>query len=295
MIRSMTGFASVAGISAGQSWLWEIRGVNARGLDLRLRLPDGCDGVEGALRAAVGAQVTRGAVTVSLRIGAADAGAAQVDMVALAAVLDGIATVTSVARGRGVAVLVPSATDILGFRGVWTTDTATGLSADLIAAVTAAIPRLLDDFNAMRTAEGAALDVVLTAHLTAIAADVAAARSAAAARAPVTETALRSALDRVRTAAPDIDPARIAQELALIAVKADVTEELDRLEAHIGAARTLLAGDTPPGRKLDFLAQEFNREANTLCAKAGSTALTAIGLSLKALIDQMREQVQNVE
>src|SRR5690606_26680890 len=121
------------------------------------------------------------------------------------------------------------------------------------------------------------------------------ARLAAAARRPDQVEALKAALGRLSDAAPGLDPGRLEQELALIAVKTDVTEELDRLEAHVGAARKLLAAAEPIGRKLDFLMQEFNREANTLCSKAQSTDLTRIGLDLKTVIDQMREQVQNLE
>jgi uncharacterized protein (TIGR00255 family) len=153
----------------------------------------------------------------------------------------------------------------------------------------------LVDFTAMRASEGAALHALLVGHLDDIARLTEDAATTAAARAPEMATALNASLARVMDAAGGADPARIAQELALIAVKADVTEEIGRLRAHVDAARGLLASGAPVGRKLDFLSQEFNREANTLCSKAQSSALTATGLELKVAVDQMREQVQNVE
>jgi len=136
---------------------------------------------------------------------------------------------------------------------------------------------------------------VLSGHVDAIAGFIAASEAAAEARRPALHTALTENLKRITADVADVDPDRIAQELALITVKQDVTEELDRLGAHVAAARAMLADPAPMGRKLDFLAQEFNREANTLCSKAQNKALTAIGLDLKAVIDQMREQIQNVE
>ena len=147
-----------------------------------------------------------------------------------------------------------------------------------------------------RAAEGQALTAILAAQIDRVEALTGAARATADARAGRTGALLRSRVDAVMSAASlPVDEARLAQELALIAVRADVTEELDRLQAHVAAARTLIAGDGPVGRKLDFLMQEFNREANTLCSKAQASELTAIGLELKVVVDQMREQVQNVE
>ncbi|MFN4170732.1 MAG: endoribonuclease YicC domain-containing protein, partial [Pseudorhodobacter sp.] len=163
------------------------------------------------------------------------------------------------------------------------------------AALLADLPALLAEFNASRAAEGAALHAVIAAQLDRVEALTDAAAVAAEARRDSAAQTLRDALARVMEAADGMDPARLAQELALIAVKSDVTEELDRLRAHIAAARALLADADPVGRRFDFLMQEFMREANTLCSKAQSQGLTAIGLDLKTVIDQMREQVQNVE
>ncbi len=166
----------------------------------------------------------------------------------------------------------------------------TGLIAELVRAAAAVFAALAE----ARAVEGAALARVLAAQLDRVAALVAAARETAEGRAAKSGALLRERLEAVLAVIP-VDEARLAQELAVIAVKADVSEELDRLEAHVDAARGMIAGAGPVGRKLDFLMQEFNREANTLCSKAGAADLTAIGLELKVVVDQMREQVQNVE
>ena len=165
------------------------------------------------------------------------------------------------------------------------------LRADLIAA----LEGMLAEFAAMRAAEGVQIGAVIAAQLTRIAELTDAAAEAAEARRPDWEAGINAALARVIEGAGGADPDRVAQELALIAVKGDVTEEVDRLRAHIAAARDLLADPKPVGRRFDFLTQEFVREANTLCSKSGSSRLTAIGLDLKHVIDQMREQIQNVE
>ena len=164
-----------------------------------------------------------------------------------------------------------------------------------LAEIGADIGPLVAALAAARAGEGAALAATLAGQLGRIAALAAAARSTAEARAARGGELLRSRLEAVLATVATVDEARLAQELALIAVKADVTEELDRLEAHVAAAGALIADGGSVGRRLDFLMQEFNREANTLCAKSGSSELTAIGLELKVAIDQMREQVQNVE
>ena len=195
----------------------------------------------------------------------------------------------------GVTLAQPTPADVLAQRGVVlqgrNEDDSSALAPILIADFNA----LLDDFTSMRASEGAALEAVARDQLSQIDVLTKQAAIAAAARKDQTKANLKSALLRVVDAAPDMDEGRIAQELALIAVKTDVTEELDRLRAHITAAHALLDDPKPVGRKLDFLSQEFNREANTLCSKAQSTELTAIGLDLKAVIDQLREQIQNVE
>ncbi|WP_263722210.1 YicC/YloC family endoribonuclease [Defluviimonas sp. WL0075] len=293
---SMTGFAERRGSDAGADWVWEIRAVNGKGLDLRTRLPDGIDGLEQGARAAVSARMARGNATLSLKLSrAAEAGAIRVNAAGLSAALDAVSQVGAEAARRGVELPAPSATDILTLRGVLETGAVAEDTGPLLAALLADLDVLLADFAAMRAAEGRALAVVIDGQIARIAQLADEARTAAEARRPQMEQALRDNLARVLAGAAEADPARVAQELALLAVKADVTEELDRLAAHVAAARRLLAEKGAVGRKFDFLMQEFMREANTLCSKSGNAELTRIGLDLKTVIDQMREQVQNVE
>ncbi|MBI1217809.1 MAG: YicC family protein [Rhodobacteraceae bacterium] len=295
MVMSMTGFASRRGEGAGAAWSWDLRSVNGKGFDLRLRLPDGLDGLEAAVRAAISRGVVRGNVSLGLRLDRVTGTATQrVDPEALAAVLAALKQIETAALDADVALAPASAADVLTQRGVLT-GAAEADPAPLLAALLADLPPLLADFHAMRAAEGRALADVLRAQVTRIAALAAESRALAEARRGQAATTLREALDRVLAAAEGVDAGRVAQELALMAVKTDVTEELDRLDAHVAAARTLLAETGPVGRKLDFLMQEFNREANTLCSKSQSAELTRVGLDLKVTIDQMREQVQNVE
>lgn len=296
MICSMTAFASRTGDLGPVSWVWDMRGVNGRGLDLRLRLPDGLDGLEQALRAKITTALTRGNVTVTLRLTRDEAGGGmRLDEAALAAVLQALDNVQERAFAMGVTLGQPTAADVLAQRGVLVSAVAETDNGALVTALTQDFAAMLAAFTAMRASEGAALLDVITGQLSRIAELIEQSATAAAERAPTQRATLQAALVRVMESVAEADPARIAQELALIAVKSDVTEEIDRLRAHVAAARALLAQDNPAGRKLDFLAQEFNREANTLCAKAQSSTLTAIGLDLKAVIEQMREQIQNVE
>lgn len=297
MTVSMTGFAARKGQGAGYGWGWDIRSVNGKGLDLRLRVPDWIDGLEAALRAELGKALGRGNVSLSLRV-ARDGGEEvplRVNTPALQAVLKALGQVEEAAMGAGVTLAQATAADVLSVRGVLDTGAADEDTAPLRAAILADLPPLLAEFNAMRAAEGAALRGVIAAQLDRIETLTADARREAEARRDAQATALRDALAKIMANADGVDEVRLTQELAMIAVKNDVTEELDRLTAHVAAARALLAEDAPVGRKFDFLMQEFMREANTLCSKAQALALTRIGLDLKTVIDQMREQVQNVE
>ena len=297
MIVSMTGFAARKGQGAGAAWSWEVRSVNGKGLDLRLRLPEGIDGLEPLVRAELARRVQRGTVSLTLKL-TREAGPepVRVNRAVLAAVLSGLAEVTAAAAGRGLDLCAPSAAEVLGLPGVLDRSPAEPDDTEpLRRALMADLPPLLDAFTATRSAEGAALVAVLGTQIDLIAALTADAAAEALLRRDTIGQSLQQSLARVLAGAAGVDQTRLAQELALIAVKADVTEELDRLTAHIAAARALLADPGPVGRRFDFLAQEFNREANTLCSKAQSIALTRIGLDLKTVIDQMREQVQNVE
>jgi len=291
----MTGFAVLAGEGAGFSWTWEGRSVNGKGLDLRLKLPEGIDGLEGAVRSEAAARFTRGNLSLALRLDrTAGAGAAALDSDVLERVLSALTQVDARARGVGLELRQSSAAEILSLRGVMDTS-AQAVEAAPKTAILSDLAAFLDALAGMRATEGQALARVLEGHLAAIESLTRAAAQAASDRVPAQAEALRTALARVMENADGADPARVAQELALIAVKSDVTEELDRLHAHIAAARALLAEDAAIGRRLDFLSQEFNREANTLASKSGFVPLTRVALDLKAAIDQFREQVQNVE
>jgi len=303
MTISMTGFAARRGQTGGVAegggwfWSWDLRSVNGKGLDLRLRVPDWVEGLEPALRAELGRAIARGNVSLSLKI-ARDAGpeaGLRINKAALGAVLRALSEVEAEAMAAGVTLRQAGQAEILGFRGVLETASADEDTAGLRAALLADLPALLEEFNASRSAEGAALGQVIAEQTDRIEALTQEATEVALARRDGAAQALQEAVARVMGAADGMDPARLAQELALLAVKTDVTEELDRLRAHVAAARLLLADTAPVGRRFDFLMQEFMREANTLCSKAQSQGLTRVGLDLKTVIDQMREQVQNVE
>jgi uncharacterized protein (TIGR00255 family) len=296
MIHSMTGFATLKGQFGPWSWVWDIRAVNARGLDVRLKLPEWIDGIEQPVRKAVTAAVERGSVSLGLRVNReADAGALSLDGAALERSLSFLAEISHAAEARGLMLAQPSAVDIAAMRGVLDTQASDDDTAPLAKALLGDLPELLAAFNAMRAHEGAVLGAVLGDQLSQVEALVAAAGAAIEGRRDAQSEALQTALARVLDNSGGADPDRVAQELALIAVKSDVREEIDRLGAHVDQARSLLDGAEARGRKLDFLMQEFNREANTLCSKSQYQELTRIGLDLKAVIDQMREQVQNVE
>ena len=296
MTRSMTGFAERRGEGAGHEWRWEIRSVNGRGLDLRLRLPDGVEGLEAAAREAVGAVASRGSVTLGLRLARSSeaAGARGIDADALSAALAMLAEIESAARLEGVPLAAADAGRVLAMPGVVREAREEPDAPALRAALLAGLAPLIASWDAMRGAEGERLAEAIATRLDRIEALVGEAREAARAREGTQAEALRRAVARVSEEVA-VDPDRLAQELALIAVRADVAEEIDRLAAHVAAARDLLASRGPVGRKLDFLSQEFAREANTICSKAQSGALTHAGLELKAVVDQMREQVQNLE
>ena len=298
MTVSMTGFAARKGQGCGYTWAWDIRSVNGKGLDLRLRVPDWIDGLETAIRTDLGRALQRGNVSLTLKVskdGSEVEGGVRVNHVVLTQMLTAIAEVEQAALNAGVTLAQASHADVLVMRGVLDQTTTDDDIAPLRKALLADLPHLIADFQAMRATEGAALAAVIAAQLTLIADLTANAATESATRNTSSNASLRDALARVLANTDGVDETRLAQELALIAVKSDVTEELDRLAAHVAAGRALIGDTGQVGRKFDFLMQEFMREANTLCSKAQSLALTRIGLDLKTVIDQMREQVQNVE
>jgi uncharacterized protein (TIGR00255 family) len=295
MVNSMTGFAAHEGSDPIFSWSWEMRSVNGRGLDIRLRVPDRMVKLEPKLREQIVGVVGRGNVSLSLRLSARTVGTElQINQDALTGALAAISHVTSAAGAQGVALTPSTPAEILALRGVFEAEPVETVAPD-DAALLADFALLLAEFLAMRAREGQSLDAILQEQLT----QMAQITNAAAARADLRQDAvaetLRQNIQKVLSATDGVDEGRLTQELALLAIKADITEEIDRLRAHVAAARDLLAMAGPVGRKLDFLMQEFNREANTLCSKSSDIELTQLGLDLKVLIDQMREQVQNVE
>jgi len=299
LIRSMTAFATQQGNADSEtgatSWTWEVRSVNGRGLDIKVRVPDGIAGLEAATRDAVGGYATRGNITIGLRVHRTQSdGTLQIDPARMDVILDALDSVQERAFEKGVTLGQPTAADVLAQRGVLVAAQVDD-TPDMLEPLSAHLHTALDAMKTMREAEGASLARVLSDQVDQIADLTEQATTAAETRTAAVKDQMRAALARVMDSATGADPDRVAQELALLAVKADITEEIDRLGAHITAARDLLAQGGPVGRKLDFLTQEFNREANTLCSKAQDVALTQIGLALKAVIDQMREQVQNVE
>jgi len=293
-LSSMTGFARGHGVSGPYAWTWEIKSVNGKGLDLRLRTPAGWDAVELSVRARTAETLSRGSVQANLTI--ERAGAAPTVRVN-AAVLDAI---LSAVRDFGTKIKAspPSLDGLLGLKGVIEiTDTEDDeverRSAE--AAVVAGFVAALASLAEMRRGEGAALGRVLTTRLDEIAVLVERAERAPGRRPDAIRARLAEQVAALLAQSERFDPDRLHQEAVMIATRADVREELDRLIAHVAQARRLVEEGGPIGRRLDFLAQEFNREANTLCAKANDVELTNIGLELKAAVEQFREQVQNVE
>ncbi|WP_439527437.1 YicC/YloC family endoribonuclease [Pannonibacter sp.] len=294
-LASMTGFARVEGSHGGARWTWELRSVNGKNLDLRLRLPAGMEELEASLKARAGQVLARGNVSANLSLQREQGGAVlAVNEAALEAVLRAI----QVLHRRLPDAAPPTLDGILAHKGVLELvepEEDESERAALQTAVSESFDTALAALVDMRLSEGATIAEVLDGHLNTIAAATMAAEALPARQLEAIKARLKAQLEDLVAAVPALDPQRLAQEAALLATKADVREELDRLSAHVDAARKLLATGGPIGRKLDFLAQEFNREANTLCSKSNDVALTAIGLELKAVIDQLREQVQNLE
>ena len=292
----MTGYAARDVASDGVLRSWELRSVNGRGLDMRVRLPDRLGRLDIALRDRMKKAIARGSVTLNLRITREDSGATlSIDDSALAASLSALAHVQRSAEAQGLPVAAADPARILTLPGVMAGNGAEdSFPPDEI--LLAEFDALLAAFLASRAQEGTALHQALSDQIDAMAPLVTQAAAQAEARKGTAADRLAENLAKILNTADGMDPDRLAQELALQAVKSDVTEEIDRLaNAHIPAARALLTADGPVGRRFDFLMQEFNREANTLCSKSNDAALTQTGLDLKVAIDQMREQVQNVE
>ncbi|MBL8832948.1 MAG: YicC family protein [Rhodospirillales bacterium] len=291
----MTGFARASAEALGRTATWEVRSVNGRGLDVRLRTPPGFDRLENEIRARTARRFDRGNVSLNLTLETpASAPRLQINRAAL----DQVIALIGELSGR-LDAAAPRLDGLLGVRGVIETVAETPLADDeqakIDAAILSSLDKALDGLATARRDEGRALLAILDATLAEIAALTAEAAANAATQPAALKARLESQIAELLGAQHAIAPDRLAHEAALLAVKADVREELDRLRAHIGQARELFAKGGAVGRKLDFLSQEFNREANTLCSKSSDTALTRIGLALKTAIDRLREQAANVE
>lgn len=291
----MTGYARSQGQREAFAWTWEVKSVNGRGLEMRTRLPAGYDFLDMPAREAVQKRFKRGSFNLSLNIvRTQEAGQLNVNEAVLAQYIELARRWQEKVPGLE----APRLDGLLSLRGVLEAGDAEEDQAALEArgaAILQAFGQALDALAAMRAAEGGRLRAVLEGHLSEITDLVRRAEGLAALDPEAIKERLRQQVLALLDAVPVLPEDRLAQEAALIAAKADVREELDRLKAHLAAAREMLASGEAVGRKLDFLCQEFNREANTLCSKANDVELTRIGLALKAVIEQFREQVQNIE
>jgi uncharacterized protein (TIGR00255 family) len=293
-LQSMTGFARREGTSGKSRWAWELRSVNGKGLDVKLRLPGGLEALDAEVRRRVGACVSRGNLQVGLSL---NAGETQIQTTINQAALASILSLRE--QLRDVIDVAPLRLDtLLTIRGVIDFKEPEESETDKAAreaAVLAGLDLALADLVSMRESEGAALEAVLgrqLAEMEALMSEIEGdpSRSPAAISARLTQQ-----IEWLTNHSTTLDRDRLHAETALLAAKADIREEIDRLRAHMDAARALLAKGGPIGRKLDFLCQEFNRETNTICSKSTSAAVTATGVDLKVVIDQFREQVQNLE
>lgn len=291
MLSSMTGFARTEGLEGGLTWAWELRSVNGRGLDLKMRLPQGFEALEPGLREDAGRALRRGNVTANLVVKREERARLAVDPAVLNELLRLALEVAACIPGAA----PPRAEALLAFPGVLRAAAEDGSSPAQLAAVRTGYDQALAALTSSRQAEGGRLAVLLAAQLDDVEALQATAVTEAADQPALHRARMMDALTTLLRDQPGLPLDRIAHEVALLATRSDVQEELDRLTSHIAAARALLAEAAAIGRKFDFLVQEFVREVNTLCSKSASVPLTATGLQLKAVIEQMREQVQNVE
>lgn len=290
----MTGFARAEGQHDGLGWAWELKSVNGRGLDIRTRVPQGFESLEPLARQKLGEALKRGNVNVSLIV---ERRAGEAGIRINRAVLDQVLALQAELAGR-VDAAPPRLESLLAVRGVVEAgeeDTDEEARAARDADILAGLEQAVKAMVVSRLEEGARLAAILTGHLDRIEELTTQAKALGSVQPEALKARLRQQVLELLDASPSLNEDRLAQEAALLATKADIREELDRLAAHIAAARELMQAGSQIGRRFDFLCQEFNREANTLCSKSGDTELTRIGLELKAVIDQLKEQVQNVE
>jgi len=294
----MTGYARAQGADDRRRWVWEARSVNGRNLEIRCRVPQGFDRLENPSRTAVGGRLKRGNVSLTLTLTSErQSSPLRINRPLLAELAS---LVEEVRKSTGAA--APAADGLLRVRGVIEEEEDEGQTEEQLAILDKALSATLDEvlkaLVAARAAEGKALAKVIDGHVGEIEGLCKRAAERALAQIGTVRSRFESQLAELMGRVPQLSEERFAQEVALLVGKADVREELDRLAAHIAQARTLLAearADNPVGRKFDFLCQEFNREANTLCSKSADIELTRIGIDLKGAVERMREQVQNVE
>ena len=293
-LSSMTGFARSSGEHQGLFWQWEIKSVNGKALDVRLRLPQGFEALETPVRAALGSAFKRGNLQVSLSV----SGALARETVRLnTEILDRLVEAGEALRERigGEPLRADVLLSIRGVVDVTSVPEEEDQRERRQAAMLTSFSEALTALAAARLEEGARLQAILTQQVARIAELAAAARANPARSVEAVRARLAEQVARLMDTGQPLDPARLHQEAVLAATRADIQEEIDRLDSHIESAHQLLASHDAIGRKFDFLAQEFNREANTLCSKASDRSLSLIGLELKTVIDQLREQVQNIE
>jgi uncharacterized protein (TIGR00255 family) len=296
-LKSMTGFARSSGTHAGNQWAWEVRSVNGRGLDIRTRLPPGYEALEPRIRETASKACSRGNVSITLNV-RREASATELTLNEAA-----LAQVMAIAErigksGKTGLYEKPRIDGLLAIRGVLEvveTEASEEAVTERDAVLTKGLTAAMNSLVSAREQEGLRLKPLFESQLDTIERLATAVEAAPARQPEAIRNRLREQVRRLMEASPPLDEARLYQEAALIATRADVEEELARLKAHVASARELIAAPTPAGRRLDFLAQELNREANTLCSKAGDVEVTRLGLDLKAVIDQLREQVQNIE
>jgi len=298
LIASMTGYARAQGADDRRRWVWEARSVNGRNLEIRCRVPQGFDRLENPARTAVGGRLKRGNVSLTLTLTSERQSSPLRINRALLAELGVL--VEEVRKTTGAA--APSADGLLRVRGVIEEEEEGEQTEEALAALDKALTATLDEvlkaLVAARAGEGKALARVIDGHVGEIEGLCKRAAERAQVQIGTVRARFEGQLAELMERVPPLSEERFAQEVALLVGKADVREELDRLTAHIAQARSLLAearADNPVGRKFDFLCQEFNREANTLCSKSADIELTRIGIDLKGAVERMREQVQNVE
>jgi len=293
-LKSMTGFGRSAGVHGETNWHWEVRSVNGRGLELRFRMPSGLEGLEIKARSLAQEKLARGNCTLNLAL--------RRETGQLAIRLNEAALNQALAATERAQALThkeaPNLDTLLAMRGVVEVmegEESEEAHAKLEDALLKGLAAALDQLVAARKAEGARLASVMTNQLGQISDLVERVGDASARQPQAIRQRLTEQVTRIMETGAGLDPERLHQEALLLAAKADIQEELDRLRAHVAAANDILAQDPPAGRGLEFLAQEFNREANTLCSKASDVEISRAGLELKTVIDQLREQVQNIE